>query len=73
MIGNQNDSKMLGYQNDSKMIGFQNNRNGKMTTMINKVNTMTPRQNDLVVKNMLIHQFISYSHTSSKGIHQINV
>ena len=50
MIGNQNDSKMLGYQNDSKMIGFQNNRNGKMTTMINKVNTMTPRQNDLVVK-----------------------
>ena len=38
------------------MIGFQNDRNGKTTMMImmmmmiNKVNTMTPRQNDLVVK-----------------------
>ena len=61
MIGNQNDSKMIGFQNDwipkwldSKMIGFQNNRNGKMTTtMINKVNTMTPRQNDLVVKKAM--------------------
>ena len=45
---------MIGNQNDSKMIGFQNDRNGKTTTtmmMINKVNTMTPRQNDLVVKN----------------------
>ena len=59
MIGNQNDSKIIdskmnGNQNDSKMIGFQNDRNGKTTTtmmmMINKVNTMTPRQNDLVVK-----------------------
>ena len=51
MLGNQNDSKMLGNQNDSKIIGFQNDRNGKTTTMmINKVNTMTPRPNDLVVK-----------------------
>ena len=34
---------------DSKLFGFQNDRNGKMTTstMINEVNTMTPRQNDL--------------------------
>ena len=61
MIGFQNDwipkgldSKMIRYQNGSKMIGFQNNRNGKMTTMINKVNTMTPRQNDLVVKNPVV-------------------
>ena len=57
MIGYHNDSKMIGNQNDSKMIGFQNDRNGKMTTtmmmMINKVNTMTPRQNDLVVKIVL--------------------
>ena len=46
---------MMGNQNDSKMIGFQNDRNGKMTTMmINKVNTMTPRQNDLVVKNEML-------------------
>ena len=46
---------MIGNQNDSKMIGFQNIRNGKTTTMmmINKVNTMTPRQNDLVVKNFV--------------------
>ena len=56
MIGFQNDwipkwldSKMIGFQNDSKMIGFQNYRKGP-STMINKVNTMTPRQNDLVVK-----------------------
>ena len=33
---------------DSKMIGIEK---GRMTTMINEVNTMTPRQNDLVVKN----------------------
>ena len=44
---------MIGNQNDSNMIGFQNDRNGKTTTMmINKVNTMTPRQNDLVVKKV---------------------
>ena len=32
------------------MIGFQNDRKGP-STMINEVNTMTTRQNDLVVKN----------------------
>ena len=34
---------------DSKMIGIEKCE----TTMINEVNTMTPRQNDLVVKNLL--------------------
>ena len=37
------------------MIGFQNDRNGKTTTtmtMINEVNTMTTRQNDLVVNKV---------------------
>ena len=62
MIPNQNDwipklDSKIGFQNwipklDSKMIGIDR---GKMTsttsTMINEVNTMTPRQNDLVVKN----------------------
>ena len=38
------------YFSDSKFFGFQNDRKCMMTTMINKVNTMTPRQNDLVVK-----------------------
>ena len=61
MIGNQNDYKMIGYQNGSNMIGFQNDRNGKTTTtmmmMINKVNTMTPRQNDLVVKKLQLSHF----------------
>ena len=34
------------------MIGFQNDRKGMSTTMmINEVNTMTTRQNDVVVKN----------------------
>ena len=33
---------------DSKMIG--NDRGKISSTMINEVNTMTPRQNDLVVK-----------------------
>ena len=33
------------------MIGIEK---GRMTTMINEVNTMTPRQNDLVVKNRQI-------------------
>ena len=39
----------------SNFFGFQNDRNGMMTTMmmINRVNTMTPRQNDLVVKNLV--------------------
>ena len=42
---------------DSKMIGIEK---CQMTTstMINEVNTMTPRQNDLVVKNVSpIHHF----------------
>ena len=34
---------------DSKMIGID--RGKKSSTMINKVDTMTPRQNDLLVKN----------------------
>jgi len=34
---------------NSKMIGIEKCEM-TMTTMINKVNTMTPRQNDLVVK-----------------------
>ena len=46
MIGLQND--WIPKRLDSKMIGIDR---GKMTTkMINKVSTMTPRQNDLVVK-----------------------
>ena len=42
---------------DSKMIGIDR---GKMTTttMINRVNTMTPRQNDLVVKNRQINYLV---------------
>ena len=36
---------------DSKMIGIEK---CEMTTMINKVNTMTPRQNDLVVKETML-------------------
>ena len=39
------------------MIGIDR---GKMTTtMINKVNTMTPRQNDLVVKNGITGNLMS--------------
>ena len=45
--------KMIGFQNDwipnfldSKMIGMTYG-----LLRINRVNTMTPRQNDLVVKN----------------------
>ena len=41
------------------MIGIEK---CEMTTMINKVDTMTPRQNDLVIKNFL----------SSRNIRQIN-
>ena len=37
---------MIGIQNDSKMIGKVKHP----MMMINEVNTMTPRQNDLVVK-----------------------
>ena len=36
---------------DSKMIGIEK---CETTTMINRVNTMTPRQNDLVVKKHII-------------------
>ena len=36
---------------DSKMIGIEKCET-TMTTMINRVNTMTPRQNDLVVKKL---------------------
>ena len=43
------------------MIGIDR---GKMTTMINEVNTMTPRQNDLVVKNaFLLHTVVIYGDT----------
>ena len=37
------------------MIGFQNDRKGP-STMINEVNTMTTRQNDLVVKKVSSNQ-----------------
>ena len=50
MIGIWNDSKMIGIWNDSKMIGIEKCQK-TTSTMINEVNTMTPRQNDLVVKN----------------------
>jgi len=60
---------MIGNQNDSKMIGFQKDRKGP-STMINRVNTMTPRQNDLVVKNIQIYgkfaQHIMEQHTVEK-------
>ena len=39
---------------DSKMIGIETCETTMTTTMINEVNTMTPRQNDLVVKKMLV-------------------
>ena len=35
---------------DSKMIGIEKCETTTTMMMINKVNTMTPRQNDLVVK-----------------------
>ena len=38
------------YFSASKSFGFQNDRKGKTTTINNEVNTMTPRQNDLVVQ-----------------------
>ena len=46
---------------DSKMIGIEK---CEMTTMmmINKVNTMTPRQNDLVVKNKNMRPMVAQSH-----------
>ena len=48
-----NDNELIWNEFEcSNFFGFQNDRKGMMpTTMINEVNTMTTRQNDLVVKN----------------------
>ena len=42
------------------MSGIDRGKMTTTTTMINRVNTMTPRQNDLVVKNMQLLNFISF-------------
>ena len=39
------------------MIGIDRGKMTTTSTMINEVNTMTPRQNDLVVKNSELYSF----------------